>query len=150
MIYEFNAELKKLEGKLPWTVFYIPFSVKETFGTNGRVCVNTFIDNYQFEGILLPSRNGYYMVFNKDIQNICHKKIGDTIKVKIESEIKQKALIVPDFILEKIIINESLLKSFNELPHYIKKEEVSKIVSAKKEETRQNRLNQLIKKLLSQ
>ncbi len=149
MIYEFNIELKKLEGKLPWTVFYIPFSIKKTFGTNGRIYVKTFIDGYQFEGFLLPSRNGHYMVFNKDMQKLCEKKIGDTIKVKMEYETKQKSLIIPDFILEKININETLLKKFNELPRYIKKEEINKIVSAKKEETKQNRLNKLIQMLLN-
>ncbi len=149
MIYEFDAELVKIEGKLHWTIFYIPFSVKEAFGINGRVYVKTFIDDYQLEGILLPSKNGHYMVFNKDFQNILKKKRGDTIHVKLELNDEIKTLRIPDIIIQKLKHNADLLQAFNALPHYIKKEEINKIMSAKKEDTRIQRLDSLIKKLLS-
>ena len=135
-IFEFDAELKKLEGKIQWTVFYIPFSVKAEFGTSGRVYVNVFIDSYQFEGILLPSKNGHYMVFNKDIQKIINKKPGDIIHVKLEKNLDIKALTIPDIIIQKLKQNADLLQAFNALPHLIKKEEINKIMSAKKEETK--------------
>lgn len=149
MIYEFNAKLEKLEGKMKWTVFYIPFSVKEVFGSNGRVYVNTYIDNFQFEGILLPSKKGHYMVFNKDMQKLINKKLGDTIHVKIEKNEDIKVLIIPDIIIQKLKQNPALLSAFNKLSHYEKKAEIDKIMSAKKEETRIKRLDILIKKLLA-
>jgi len=146
---EFNTELVKLEGRLHWTVFYVPFSAKDVFGTSGRVYVKVNIDGYPFEGILLPSKNGHYMVFNKDIQYVCHKKLGDTIHVEIEKNDDIKTLMIPDIIIQKMKDDSLLLQAFNALPHYIKKEEINTIMSAKQEETRLNRLDDLIKKLLS-
>ena len=112
--------MEKLEGKIKWTVFYIPFSVKDEFGTSGRLYVNTYIDNFQFEGILLPSKKGHYMVFNKDMQKIINKKIGDTIHVKLEKHEDIKVLMIPDIIIQKLKQNPDLLSAFNKLSHYEK------------------------------
>ncbi|OPZ49658.1 MAG: hypothetical protein BWY92_01334 [Firmicutes bacterium ADurb.BinA052] len=38
-MHEFDAVLSRLEGKMPWTVLYVPFSVSDEFGTNGRLTV---------------------------------------------------------------------------------------------------------------
>lgn len=149
MIYEFDTELIKLEGRMHWTVFYVPISVEDAFGTNGRVYVKTFIDGYQFEGILLPSKKGHYMVFNREFQNICHKKMGDTIHVKLEKNDDIKILKIPDIIIEKMRNNSALLQAFNALPHNIKEEEIHKIMSVKTEETRIKRLDSLINRLLN-
>lgn len=149
MIYEFEAKLERLEGKLKWTIFYIPFSVKEEFGTSGRLYVNTYIDGFQFEGILLPSKKGHYMVFNKDMQRVINKKVDDTIHVKLEKNMDIKVLTIPDIIFQKLKQNPELLTAFNNLPHFEKKAEIDKIMSAKKEETKIKRLDNFIKKLLA-
>lgn len=150
MMYEFDAKLEILPGKLPWTVFYVPFSVKDEFSTNGRVQVKTEIELYSLEGVLLPSKNGHYMVFNKEFQKLCKKKLGDTIHVKLESDTTPHVLTIPNLIMEKLQQDKDILDKFYKLPHYIKKEEIRKIMNAKKEETKLRRADKLIQNLLNE
>lgn len=147
MSKEFNAILQKLEGKMDWTVFYIPFSVEEEYGTKSRFNVQAIIDGHPFSGTLLPSKNGHYMVYNKAIKLVCKKEIGDSIHVVLRPDIQERILNIHDNILEVIKGNPIANSKFNELPYFIKREEINKIEEAKKEETKIRRLEKLIKKL---
>lgn len=144
----FEAELVRLEGKLPWTVFYVPFSVKELYGTNGKVFVDTLIDGHFIEGVLLPSKKGHYMVFNADIKKIIPKKEGDLIEVILQNKLEPSPLEIPIVMVNKLK-HLQLLHVFEALPRYIQKEEIRKIMSAKKEETIRKRIDQLILTLRS-
>lgn len=147
MIHEFVAELKKLEGKILWTVFYVPFSVEEKYGTKGRVEVKAVIDGFSFKGTLLPSRNGHYMVFNKEIKNKCKKAIGDTVQVTIEKDTEPRIVEIPSDIKEELQNYPDVFSRFKELPDYIKREEIKKILDAKKQETKERRIKKLVDKL---
>ena len=39
MKYEFDAEIKRLEGKIQWSVFYFAKSAADCFGTKGNIPV---------------------------------------------------------------------------------------------------------------
>lgn len=147
MSKEFNAILQKLEGKMEWTVFYIPFSVEEEYGTKSRFNVQATIDGHIFSGTLLPSRNGHYMVYNKAIKSACKKEVGDSIHVILKPDVQERVLNIPDYILEAIKSNPIANSKFNELPYYIKREEINKIEESKKEETKVRRLEKLIQRL---
>lgn len=147
MSKEFNTTLRKLEGKMEWTVFFIPFSVEEEYGTKGRFNVKAIIDGHFFSGTLLPSKNGHYMVYNKEVKSICKKEIGDSIHVILTPDVQKRELTIPEYIQEAIRNNPIANLKFNELPYYIKREEINKIEEAKKEETKKRRLEKLIHKL---
>jgi len=147
MSKEFYATLQKLEGKMEWTVFYTPFSVAEEYGTRGRFNVKAIIDGHSFSGTLLPSKNGHYMVYNKAIKSACKKEIGDSIHVILIPDIEERNLDIPDYILEAFKDNLTVCSKFNQLPYYIKREEINKIEESKKEETKIRRLEKLIQKL---
>ncbi|WP_406241994.1 YdeI/OmpD-associated family protein [Tissierella carlieri] len=147
MSKEFNAVLQKLEGKMEWIVFYIPFSIEEEYGTRSRFNVQVIIDGHPFSGTLLPSKNGHYMVYSKTIKSICKKEIGDSIHVVLKPDDHERTLDIPDYILEKIKSNPIVNSRFNELPYYIKREEINKIEESKKEETKIRRLEKLIQRL---
>ncbi len=144
---EFNAVLKKLEGKMEWTVFYVPFSVEKEYGTKGRFNVQALIDGTLFTGTLLPSRNGHYMVFSKSIKSVCKKAIGDSIHVVLKPDVQERILNIPEYISDALKINPDVIAKFNELPYYIKREEINKIEESKKEETKIRRLNMLVQRL---
>lgn len=148
MEHEFNAVLEKLEGKMQWTVFYVPFSVKELYDTNGRLNVKAEIDGHSFDGTLLPSRNGHYLIYNKEIKKVCKKEIGDSIHVKMELDVQPRTIEVPDSIMTKLKENKDALIEFEKLPNYIKREQINKIMSAKREETRERRIQKFIQSLI--
>ena len=146
MKYDFSAEIKLLEGKMKWSVIYFPHSAPEHFGTNGRVNVRAVVDGHEFDGTLLPSRNGHYLVYNSAMKKLVGKGLGDTVQVMLEKSEEKRELTVPDYI--SIALKEnSVFDKFLEMPNYIKREEINKIESAKRDETRSKRLQALIAKL---
>jgi hypothetical protein len=149
MKHEFDAVLQRLEGKIAWTVFYVPFSVFDIYGTNGRLNIIGIVDGYNFTGTLLPSKNGHYCVFNQTLKDNCKKGIGDTIHIMFEEDTTLRTVEIPQEILNILNFYPQLLDIFQRLPDYIKKEEINKILGAKKQETRDKRIQALIEKLSS-
>jgi hypothetical protein len=146
MKYEFDAEIKMLEGKMKWPVVYFPHPAAEHFGTNGRVNVKAVVDDYEFECTLLPSRNGHYLVYNVAVKKAVGKKLGDTVHVALEKSEEKRELIIPDYVLTALKEN-GVLDAFLAKPYYMSREEIVKIESAQREETKANRLRALIDKL---
>jgi hypothetical protein len=146
MGYDFAAEIKRLEGKIQWNVIYFPHPAQDHFGTNGRVNVKAVVDGHEFESMLLPSRNGHYLVYNAAMKKTVRKELGDTVQVMIEKSVEKRELVVPDYIATALSENAALEK-FQAMPTYIKREEINKIESAKRDETRSKRLEALIAKL---
>lgn len=146
MDYEFDSEIKVLEGKMKWRVVYFPYSAKEAFDTGGRVPVQITVDGHAFEHTLLPSRNGHYWVYNELIRRAVKKETGDSLHVVLRRCEEARTVIVPDYIARKLT-EGGILDRFLNQPDYIKREQIQHIEVAKKEETRQNRLLALLDKL---
>lgn len=146
--WRFDAELHRLEGKIVWTVFYIPFSACDAFGTNGRVNVKVSIDGHPFNGVLLPSRNGHYLPFNAAMKAATGKALGDTVNVWLTADTEPRVVEVPEEIGELLAMNAGARSVFDALPDYIKREEIHKVMSAKCEATRLKWQQALLDKLL--
>jgi Domain of unknown function (DUF1905). len=146
MVYEFDSEIKMLEGKMKWKVVYFPYSVKELFNTNGKVSIQISVDGHEFDHTLLPSKNGHYFVYNEFIRRAVQKELGDKLHVTLEKCENNREVVVPDYIA-KNLEEHQLLSTFLGQPDYIKREQINYIELAKKEETRNNRIVTLISKL---
>lgn len=145
--YDFNAQIKLLEGKIKWSVIYFPHPAQEHFGTNGRVNVRAVVDGHEFDTTLLPSRNGHYFVYNSGMKNTIGKKLGDDVQVMLERCEQKREVTIPDYILAALKEN-SAFDSFLKMPDYIKREEINKIETAQHDETKSKRLHSLIAKLI--
>ena len=86
MGFEFDSEIKLLEGKIKWNVFYFPYSAMEHFGSKGNIPVNITVDGHSFDHMLLPSKNGHYLVYNEFIKRAVGKKLGDSVHVTLEKD----------------------------------------------------------------
>lgn len=146
MEFDFRAEIKLLEGKMKWSVIYFPHPAQEHFGTSGRVNVKAVVDGHEFDSTLLPSRNGHYLVYNLPMKKAVGKRLGDTVDVSLERCEEKRELVVPDYISAALKENDSFEK-FLEMPYYIRREEIIRIDSAQRDETRSKRLQALIAKL---
>jgi len=147
MKFDFDAQIKLLEGKMKWSVIYFPHPAAEHFGTNGRVNVRAVVDGHEFDGTLLPSRNGHYLVYNSFIKKAVGKALGDSVHVELEKCEEKRELVIPDYISAALKENAAFEK-FMEMPDYIKREEINKIELAKRDDTRSNRLLALVDKLV--
>ena len=149
MKHTFDADLTKLDGKIKWTVFYVPVSVSAASGTKGRVRVSGTLDGHAFRGTLLPSKNGHYLVFNRQLRDLCKKDVGESLHVEIEQDDEPRVVEVPGEIRRELEACPDALQAFEELPDYMKREEINKIVTAKRQDTRDRRLQKLVQSLLS-
>lgn len=147
MTYEFDTQLQRLEGKIAWTVAYVPFPVDEDYGTKGRVNVAATLDGHAFRVTLLPSRNGHYLAFNQEMKAATGKALGDTVHVTIAPDPAPRTVEVPDEVRAALDAHEGVRSVFDALPDYIRREEVRRILSAKTQPTRAKRLAALIDKL---
>ncbi|GGH35927.1 YdeI/OmpD-associated family protein [Paenibacillus segetis] len=146
MVYEFDSEIKLLEGKMKWKVVYFPYSVREIFNTNGKVPIQIFVDGHEFDHKLLPSKNGHYFVYNEFMRRAVHKELGDSLHVILKKCEDNRKIVVPDYIT--ISLEEhNILNTFLEQPDYIKREQINYIELAKKEDTKNKRILSLINKL---
>lgn len=148
MKYEFDSEIKQLEGKIKWSVFYFPYPALETLGAKGNIPVLITVDGHSFEHTLLPSRNGHYLVYSEFIRQAVGKGIGDFVHVTLEKDEKERKYVVPAHI-EKALADAGVSEQYLKQPDYLKREQVNFIEVAKKQETKENRLNKLIKMLES-
>ncbi|MEK5028223.1 YdeI/OmpD-associated family protein [Paenibacillus sp. FSL M7-1046] len=146
MVYEFDSEIKMLEGKMKWKVVYFPYSVREVFNTNGKVSVQITVDGHEFDHTLLPSKNGHYFVYNEFIRRAVHKELGDKLHVVLKKCEENRNIVLPDYI-SKSLEDHHILNTFLTQPDYIKREQINYIEIAKKEETKTNRVIALINKL---
>lgn len=146
-VFSFEAELERLPGKIQWTVFYVPFSVKDSYGTNTRFNVKMTIDGNEFRGTLLPSQKGHYMPFNKAMKDATGKWLGDTVSVRLEADYTERTVDMPSDISEALNRSPRLQSAFSKMPAYIQREEISRVTGAKRQETRDKRLTALMDKL---
>ena len=144
MKFEFDSEIKQLEGKIKWSVFYFPYSAAEHFGTKGSIPVCIMVDGHSFDHTLLPSKIGHYLVYNEFIKRAVGKSIGDTVHVALEKDTKKREIVIPADI-EKALKDSGVLERFQSQPDYFKRELINHIETAKKEETRVNRINAIIR-----
>lgn len=146
MVYEFDGEIRLLEGKIKWKVVYFPYSVQEAFHTNGRIPIHITVDGHGFEHTLLPSKNGHYFVYNEFIRRAVHKELGDKLQVTLTRSEDPRTVDVPGYIKD-VLEEHQVLSTFLEQPDYLKREQINYIELAKKQETRTNRGLALAQKL---
>ena len=146
MRFEFDREIKILEGKIRWSVFYFPYSASEYFGSKGNIPVCITVDGHKFDHTLLPSKNGHYLVYNEFIKRVVKKELGDIVHIILEKDTKKREVIIPVYI-EEALKNAGILELFLTQAEYAKREQINHIDSAKKEETKASRINALVKKL---
>ena len=143
MTYEFEAEIQRLEGKIKWNVVYFPHPAAECFGANGNIPVCITVDGHPFDHMLLPSRNGHYLVYNEFIKRAVCKEPGDAVRVTLAKDEKKREVAMPAYIEERLR-EAGVMERFLHQPDYAKREQINHIEIAKKEETKENRIGALI------
>lgn len=144
--YNFEAELKKVEGKEA-SYIEIPFDVEEEFGAK-RVKVKALFDGIEYRGSIVKMGLPCYIIgVTKDIRNKISKTYGDTIKVVIEKDVEDRNIEVPEKLNAMFNDNKDAHEFYESLSYSQKKKYVEWINSAKKKETFEKRINKVIKKL---
>lgn len=143
---KFNAEIKKVEDK-DGAYIEIPFDVEQVYGAK-RVKVKATFDGVEYRGSIVKMGLPCYIIgITKDIRKKIEKKPGDVIEVTIEKDEEERIIEIPMDFKERIERDNNIKEFWNTLSFSMQKKYVTWITSAKKEETRNKRINEVIEKL---
>ena len=140
--------LEKISGKGGWTFARIPEILQDKKSPFGWVKVRGTIDGYEIRKYhLMPMGNGnLFLPVKAEIRKIIHKKEGDTVHIILFKD--NEPLEVPEEMLLCLEDEPQALTFFNKLTESEQKFYIQYIYSAKKEETKIDRLAKTINKLV--
>jgi len=144
----FTATIIQVEGMNAAYVEF-PFNVEELFGTRGQVKIKALFDKQvEYRGSLANmGRNCHTLGLTQEIRSKLGKSFGDTIEVELERDLEVREVIIPEDVQALLNENPDEKAYFEKLSYTHRKEYINWITSAKKEETRTNRLVSFIEKL---
>jgi len=146
--YTFKAKVSRPEGIGTWHFANVPINVEQEFGTKGQVKVKATINGKTLYNSLMPHGNGmHYIVLGESIRNQTGIKVGDTIQMTVEADVRARKVEMPEDFEKLLIKNKAALEFYTNLAHTYQKQYVQWIISAKKEETRAERVAQAVEKL---
>lgn len=126
-----------------------PYDVLELYGVKGQVKVKALIDGkVTYRGSL--SKMGttcHTLGITQAIRKELGKELGDTIHIVLEQDKEPREVILPEEVVALFSKHPKAKAFFDKLSYTDRKEYIVWITSAKREETRQNRLSLLIEKL---
>lgn len=144
----FSAPIIQVEGMNAAYVEF-PFNVEELFGTRGQVKVKALFDKQvEYRGSLANmGRNCHTLGLTQEIRSKLGKTFGNLVEVELERDLEVREVIIPHDVLVLLNENPEEKAYFEKLSYTHRKEYINWITSAKKEETRINRLVAFIEKL---
>jgi hypothetical protein len=125
-----------------------PHDTQELFGTIGRIPVLVEFDGHPYRGTMLRyGTEKHIIILVKKIREAIGKQAPDVVQVKVKLDNQPRVVELPDDLKQKLEAHPVALENFNKLSYTHQKAHVDAINDAKKEETRQNRIEKLIEKL---
>jgi hypothetical protein len=140
-------QLEKFPGKGGWTFARMPEIVKNKKSPFGWVKVKGTIDGYEIKKYhLMPMGNGMlFLPVKAEIRKKIKKDVGDSVHVILFPD--NEPLIVPEEMLLCIKDEPKALHFFNSLSESERKFYIDWVYSAKKEETKINRIAKTVNRL---
>lgn len=143
----FETRLEKAETSEA-TGIAIPFDVEEVFGAK-RVPVKVSINKIEHRSTIARMDGKYSVIVPKKIRDAAGVKAGDMITVEMEKDLAVRRVEIPAELTEALQ-KAGLRETFDKLSYTNQKEHANAVIEAKKEETKQKRIDKTIKNLLSQ
>lgn len=137
---KFKGELIERGPGGAWTCVQIPFDVAEVFGRKGQVPVRATINGFTFRNSLMLRKGVHILGVGKDILAGARATTGDTVQVELEYDDAPRIAAIPADLEAALAEAPALAQAFAAFSYSHKKEFVDWIESAKKPETRSNRI----------
>jgi len=135
---EFTAIIKQHES-INGAYVEIPFDVQEVFGTK-RVKILATLDGFQYRGSIVSMGGCYLLGITQQIRKEINKDFGDSLVVVVEKDEEVRVVEIPsDFEIE-LKQNELAQSFWDSLSFSNKKKYADWITSAKKADTRTERI----------
>lgn len=125
----------------------VPFDVEAIFGSK-RPKVKALIEGVPYRGILTRMGTECHILgIRKEIREQIGKTFGDEIQVTVEPDLEERVIEIPKDLMKELKKDKEAKTFFDKLSYTHRKEYVTWVTEAKKEETRQNRIVKTIEML---
>ena len=125
----------------------VPFDVEEVFGAK-KPRVRATIEGVPYRGLLTRMGSEHHLlIILKGIREQIGKTFGDEITITVEPDTEPRVLEIPEDLAKALKKDKQAGTFFDKLSYTHRKEYVNWINEAKKEETRQNRIEKTIEML---
>lgn len=142
IIKEFSAVIHQHEG-INGAYVVIPFDIKEVYGAK-RVKVLATFDGVEYQGSIVSMGGRYLLGITRKIRKEIGKEFGDSVLVTVQKDESKRVVALPDD-FETILKGSNEAFSFwNDLSYSNQRKYVDWITSAKKVETRTNRIEKAV------
>jgi bifunctional DNA-binding transcriptional regulator/antitoxin component of YhaV-PrlF toxin-antitoxin module len=150
-MHTFTATLRtRHDGEVTLYFVDVP-DVEEVFGRRGQVWIRGLVNGVAFETTLLPRADGgHYLILRYDLRQRAGLKPGDEVEVAIEENPvpRNRELPVPEDLTEVLDAFPEVKDAFGRLSKSRRFYVIEYIESAKKPETRMNRIEKSLKDIL--
>lgn len=127
----------------------VPFDVEQAFGSK-RPRIKATIEGETYRGTLVRMRTECHILgILKEIRQKTGKGIGDQVSVVVEPDGEARAVEIPAELAQALRKVPRARAAFEESSYTFQKEAARSIMDAKKPETRQRRIAQLLEQLTS-
>ncbi|HUK56633.1 MAG TPA: YdeI/OmpD-associated family protein [Nitrospiria bacterium] len=141
----FETRLESMGVDDAWTVFRMPFSVEDVFGTRARLPVKGTINGFPFRSSLFPMGEGrHFMMVNKQMWEGAKIQAGRTVQVVLQKDNELRSVAVPRDLMAALSRSKTARNLFGKLSYTHKKEFIRWIESAKRPETRARRIRSAV------
>lgn len=128
----------------------VPFDVQEVFGSKGLIPIKATIDGEAYRGSLANMGGGcHVLIVLKAIREKIGKQVGDSVHIVLEHDTKERVVDIPEPLAQLLVANPQAQTFFDSLSYSNRKEYARWISDARREETRQSRLDKTLEKLLA-
>lgn len=149
MKQEFDAIIHKVPDK-DGAYVEIPFDVEEVFGAK-RVKVKATFDGIPYRGsIVRMGTTCHILGITKAIREQIGKGFEESVHVTVEKDEEAREVELPIALAEQLQQNEVARQFYESLSYSAKRKYVEWILSAKKEETKQKRIQEAVHQLENQ
>ena len=123
----------------------VPFDVEKTFGSK-KPRVKALIEGVLYRGTLVRmGTESHLLLILKSIREQVGRTFGDEVKVSVELDVEERVAVVPLELKRAFKSDKEAKSAFEKLSYTHKKEYVTWIEEAKREETRARRVEQTLK-----
>lgn len=144
----FSATIEQ-SGTMNAAYIVFPYDVFDVFGAKGQVKVKAMFDDaVLYRGSLAKMNFPCHVLgITKEIRAKLGKTFGDTVEVIIERDTEERIVEIPADIAEYLNEFKKQKEVFDKMSYSHKKEYIQWIESAKKAETRANRIVKFVQML---
>jgi Domain of unknown function (DUF1905)/Bacteriocin-protection, YdeI or OmpD-Associated len=125
----------------------MPFDMQETFGAK-RVKVRATFDGVNYRGSVVTMGGSALLGITKDIRRQIQKQPGDMVEVTIVKDVEERIIDLAKDV-KQTFENAGILEAWNKQSFTKQSQGARWIESAKKQDTRQRRIKEIITKFAS-